>query len=257
MLTKAWNNSITVENIKSGFRATGIFPFNPAAIHEDAYAPSTLYETSTSTDVPDLEESSQVNSTDISVTISVPTDSEQIAEVCSGESRQLLLQISDETATESIAADTNVLMDITIASDVPVVDLPLEFFQLESVTPTPKNVEGSETCSSTTALNVIESTMDYSTVSRYNKAYNDGRDLPEKKNPLYKSWKYYKDLSQVELSATPLNTTISLATESKSDEGADDLFALPKFKTTAKRSPKNQNQSFFVLTSDECYEIKR
>ena len=96
--------------------------------------------------------------------------------------------------------------------------------------------------------------MDSATVSRYNKAYNDGRDLPEKKNPLYNSWKYYKDLSQAELSATPLNTTISLATESKSDEGADDLFALPKFKTTAKRSTKNQN--FFVLTSDECYEIK-
>ena len=91
-----------------------------------------------------------------------------------------------------------------------------------------------------TALNVVEST-----VSWYNKAYNDGRDLPEKKNPLYKSWKYYKDLSQAELSATPLNTTISLATESKSDEGAYDLFALPKFKTTAKRSTKNQN--FFVL----------
>ena len=99
--------------------------------------------------------------------------------------------------------------------------------------------------------------MDSATVSRYNKAYNDGRDLPEKKNPLYKSWKYSKDLSQAELSATPLNTTISLATESKCDEGANDLFALPKFKTTAKRSTKNQYQSFFVLTSDECYEIKR
>jgi hypothetical protein len=159
-----------------------------------------------------LEGSSQVNSTDISVTVSVPTDSEQIAEVCSGESQQPSLQISDETATEYIAADTNVLMDIIIPSDVPVVDLPLEFFQLESVIPTPKNVEGSETCSSTTALNVIESTMDSATVSRYNNAYNDGRDLPEKKNPLYKSWKYYKDLSQAELSAIPLNTTISLAT---------------------------------------------
>jgi hypothetical protein len=99
MLTKAWNNYITVENIKSGFRATGFFPFNPAAIPEDAYAPSTLYETSTSTDVPNLEGSSQVNSTDISVTVSVPTDSEQIAEVCSGESQQPSLQISDVTAT--------------------------------------------------------------------------------------------------------------------------------------------------------------
>jgi hypothetical protein len=67
MLTKAWKNYITVENIKRGFRATGIFPFIPAAISEDAYAPSTLYETSTSTDVPTLEGSSQVNST-----VSVP-----------------------------------------------------------------------------------------------------------------------------------------------------------------------------------------
>ena len=125
MLTKAWENSITVENIKSCFRATGIFPLNPAAIPEDAYAPSTLYETSTSTDVPTLEGSSQVNSTDISVTVSVPTDSEQIVEVCSGESQQPSLQISDETAPESIAPDTNVLMDITIPSDVP-----LQFFSL-------------------------------------------------------------------------------------------------------------------------------
>jgi len=144
MLTKTWKNYITVENIKRGFRATGIFPFNPAAIPEDAYAPSSLYETST--DVPTLEGSSQINSTDISVTVSVPTDNEQIAEICIGESQQPSLQISDETATESIAADTNVLMDITIPSDVPVVDLPLELFQLESVIPTPKNVEGSETC---------------------------------------------------------------------------------------------------------------
>ena len=139
MLTKAWKNYITVENIKRGFRATGIFPFNPAAIPEDAYAPSTLYETST--DVPTLEGSSQVNST-----VSVPTHSEQIAEVCSGESQQPSLQISDETATESIAADTDVLMNITIPSDVSVVDLPLELFQIEFVIPTPKNLEGSETC---------------------------------------------------------------------------------------------------------------
>jgi hypothetical protein len=37
-------------------------------------------------------------------------------------------------------------MDITIPSDVSVVDLPLELFQIEFVIPTPKNVEGSETC---------------------------------------------------------------------------------------------------------------
>jgi hypothetical protein len=56
MLTKAWKKYIIVENIKRGFRATRIFPFIPAAITEDAYAPSTMYEIST--DVPTLEGSS-------------------------------------------------------------------------------------------------------------------------------------------------------------------------------------------------------
>lgn len=43
LLAKAWTKAITCENIKSGFRACGIFPFNPAQIPQEAYLPNTLY----------------------------------------------------------------------------------------------------------------------------------------------------------------------------------------------------------------------
>ncbi|CAG4944895.1 unnamed protein product [Colias eurytheme] len=40
LFSKAWDKSATPANIKSGFEATGIFPFNPERIPEEAYAPS-------------------------------------------------------------------------------------------------------------------------------------------------------------------------------------------------------------------------
>lgn len=45
IFTKVWAKSLTPENIINGFRATGLFPFDPNVIHEDAYAPSLLTET--------------------------------------------------------------------------------------------------------------------------------------------------------------------------------------------------------------------
>lgn len=42
VFTPVWEKSMTVANITSGFRATGIFPFNPSAIPEEAFAPSIL-----------------------------------------------------------------------------------------------------------------------------------------------------------------------------------------------------------------------
>lgn len=42
VFTPVWEKSMTVANITSGFRATGIFPFNPNAIADEAFAPSTL-----------------------------------------------------------------------------------------------------------------------------------------------------------------------------------------------------------------------
>lgn len=45
IFTKVWAKSLTPENILNGFKATGLYPFDPNAISEDAYAPSLLTET--------------------------------------------------------------------------------------------------------------------------------------------------------------------------------------------------------------------
>ncbi|XP_072931645.1 uncharacterized protein [Epargyreus clarus] len=42
IFTKVWSKCMTKENIISGFRATGLFPYDPSAIPEEAYAPSVL-----------------------------------------------------------------------------------------------------------------------------------------------------------------------------------------------------------------------
>lgn len=44
ILSNVWSKSMTHNNIISGFRATGLFPLNPQAIPETAFAPSLLTE---------------------------------------------------------------------------------------------------------------------------------------------------------------------------------------------------------------------
>ena len=44
LFTPAWNKCMSIGNITSGFRATGIYPFNPNAIPDTAFLPSTLTE---------------------------------------------------------------------------------------------------------------------------------------------------------------------------------------------------------------------
>ena len=43
MLAKAWNKAITAENIKSAFRACGIYPFNPVQVPQEVFIPNMLY----------------------------------------------------------------------------------------------------------------------------------------------------------------------------------------------------------------------
>jgi len=53
LLAKAWCKAVTADNIKSGFRACGIYPVNPAQIPWEAYLPNTLFAVDTiSADMP-------------------------------------------------------------------------------------------------------------------------------------------------------------------------------------------------------------
>lgn len=44
LFSGVWDKCMTPSNIKSGFRATGIYPFNPNILPDEAYAPSTVTE---------------------------------------------------------------------------------------------------------------------------------------------------------------------------------------------------------------------
>lgn len=44
ILSQVWPKCMTINNIANGFRATGLYPYNPDAIPEEAFAPSLLSE---------------------------------------------------------------------------------------------------------------------------------------------------------------------------------------------------------------------
>lgn len=50
VFSAVWDKCMTMSNIKAGFRATGIYPYDPEAIPKEAFAPSTA------TELPNLEE---------------------------------------------------------------------------------------------------------------------------------------------------------------------------------------------------------
>ena len=52
LLNKAWADAVTSTNIISGFRACGIHPYNPGAVPQEAYIPSSLYSSMNTPSVP-------------------------------------------------------------------------------------------------------------------------------------------------------------------------------------------------------------
>ena len=44
VFSKFWAGSVTAQNNMSGFKATGIYPFDPQVIREEAFVPSSVTE---------------------------------------------------------------------------------------------------------------------------------------------------------------------------------------------------------------------
>lgn len=62
LFKSAWENGVTSENIVSGFRACGIYPFNPHAIPISAYLPSLASDVSQNTvTTPNISKSTITN----------------------------------------------------------------------------------------------------------------------------------------------------------------------------------------------------
>ncbi|OWF49329.1 Pogo transposable element with KRAB domain [Mizuhopecten yessoensis] len=75
MFTSAWEAGLTVQNIISGFRGCGIYPFNPAAVPKSAFLPSTVFDRPLpSATITSGTVTSSTNTTDDSVEpLAVPT----------------------------------------------------------------------------------------------------------------------------------------------------------------------------------------
>ena len=43
LFAKAWEKALTKSNIQAGFKTCGIFPYNPAAVPQEAYLPNYMY----------------------------------------------------------------------------------------------------------------------------------------------------------------------------------------------------------------------
>ncbi|VDI62467.1 Hypothetical predicted protein [Mytilus galloprovincialis] len=83
----AWNEALSKQNIKSGFRACGIYPFNPHAIPPEAYLPSEASENKV--EAPTFDQPSEKSNAHCSITApvysatAIPTTSGDEIQVCS------------------------------------------------------------------------------------------------------------------------------------------------------------------------------
>lgn len=68
VFSRAWEKAATPSNVVSGFRATGIYPFDPSAIKDEAFAPSDL------THRPERRETENHNTSGPKTTESAPGD---------------------------------------------------------------------------------------------------------------------------------------------------------------------------------------
>lgn len=157
MLTKAWNKAMSVSNISSGFVATGICPYNPAVIPNDAYAPAELY----------------VSETPDETALNTSTEEDNTLTADFG---------VDETTTvvslDVMTPDADGVVDLPLSMDdngtLTVIDTPTTE---NEVTIQPESSDSSTTtgeCSSSMALRVVESALTEEMKRRYRVAYDQG-----------------------------------------------------------------------------------
>ncbi|KAL4238602.1 hypothetical protein ACF0H5_003309 [Mactra antiquata] len=232
---KAWAESITPENIRSGFRATGIYHFNPNAIPDVAYAPA-----SNDTEV-NFPSQSQTSETVSLADTAAPTNEDDevnlLANTAASVNQNLPIIMSLEEATDDSFGLP--LLDFLVTTNDKPVDLP---FKISDDGMVDVSFVEADTCMSEitdkNALEVIESSLTPETLSKYCAAYISGTTIHD---GIYKTWLMYKNKC-TETVASP-------------KEVLDQHFPLPKTKTSTK-AKKNINNEHFVITANEVYHQK-
>ncbi|VEN46250.1 unnamed protein product [Callosobruchus maculatus] len=124
LFSKAWDKAATPANIKSGFEATGIFPFNPERIPEEVYAPSIPTFDSTIPRPSQNEENNDSNDSDnTSENLSIPPqendDPIESNDTVAGKNLVILAQVNDNP-NDSTAIDFSGNHFIPVENPMPI-----------------------------------------------------------------------------------------------------------------------------------------
>ena len=191
LLAKAWEKAITTANAQSGFRACGIFPFNPEQIPEEAYLPNTLYATENEANTAGRSQ---------------PTET-MLPEV--GE--QTVNCLDEVTAEDDVSLigsiDTSHLLQME-EMDTSIANINVSFSDFDHVTTDqPNNTTTANTvgqpqpCPPDLALHAVEVSLRPEKLDQYREAYVKNMHLLN--DHIYVTWKSYRDQCSMQESARP------------------------------------------------------
>ena len=175
LFSKAWNTALTGDNIRSGFRACGIYPFNPDQIPSEAYIPNSLYRLQTD----DSENLAAAESSEPAL-----ADGVTVSDVVTG------------GAGEGTPAPPTYLTHIPVCNMI----------QVEAEVHASAQEDGEQQdiiaverpCGIRMALHAVELSFSASQLDKYKAAYISGSDLELSQDRLYLTWKGLKDADREE-----------------------------------------------------------
>jgi hypothetical protein len=244
----AWQKSLTPSTIRNGFEATGIYPFNPNAIPDEAFAPNLSAQSGDN--APAI---SNPTNLETNITVPQPANATQphpsngavVSSAANGNTEDFTLQLEeDPLAIQDVEPLYGLLCDYA----------PSEMNDNNHVT----------TCSNNDALAIIESTMTNDQKLMFQAALLAGKKTKLEEDPLFQSWRHYVQLQPLDVSGTytvqQTDVQFSNATELTNNSSvtavADEVFPVPKPMPT-KSKKKGSNKEYFVLTAGEIIDQKR
>lgn len=188
----AWQATMTPSTIKNGFATTGIYPFNPQAIPDEAYAPNEMHITNLNTTAEQHEQMSDIvdsNGVQNSVVVSGGATMSMPMLGCEQPSNETIVTDLLATNSENMSCVTvSVPFTSTDEYILPILDDQVCDLAEDSTANSENRILE---CTSREALEVIESTLSSDKKLRFQAALISGVNTKIDNDPLYQSWKHY------------------------------------------------------------------
>ena len=257
LFSVAWQASLTPTIIKNGFAATGIYPFNPNAIPNDAYATNICVDES-------LDDAPESATNPVMENLTLPSLPSSINAMSNVEDAV----VSDSSPSVENACQMDVsffLQPISTQEDDPLYGLILDSSTCEN------QPIDDVSCTTKDALDIIESTLSSEQKLKFKAALISGTNTKLEQDPLFQTWKHYTQsvlndeptFKTTKAPDTPdqpaLATRLSKPSTSTSATSsavsiANEIFPIPKPKS---KSTKKRNDEYFVITANEILNQKR